>query len=129
MDWVDALSLYLDTTVSGLTEGTNLWVGDMQDNSLAGVSLALNEYNGTVYDTMGAVLAVDQPMLQVSARGESYADTKAMIKAVRLLLLAITGQTINGVRFIRIAANGTIHDLNRDAVGRQMFTANFEVWL
>jgi hypothetical protein len=127
MDWVDALVDWLATNGYGVV-GTTSFQGDMAADTDA-VCIALNEYNGTVYDTMGALLAVDQPMLQVAVRAKSFSDAKAAIKAIRLLLLGVTGQTINGVRFIRIAANGTIHNLNRDAAGRQMFVANFEVWL
>lgn len=129
MDWTDALATYIQDNALG-TLGTDLFSGDMQDDNQPGPVTALTEYDGRNSDTMTpAPIAVDIPRLQVAVRAPSMDAAKTQIKAVRNLLLAITGQTIHGVRFIRVGPNGTIHNLNRDGQGRQMFTANFEVYL
>lgn len=127
MDWVDALTTYIADNGLG-TLGVDLFAGDMQDDGLATPVIALNEYNGRNTDTMTAApIAVDVPGLQVAVRAPSADDAKVRIKAIRALLLVVIGQTIHGLRFIAIRPNGTIHDLNRDGEGRQMYTANFEV--
>lgn len=124
--WMEALAAHLVANSLG-TEGVDLFVGMMNDTDQPGPVLGLAMYKGTTRETMGGHL--DVPMLQVAVRAPSYKDAEARIVAARDLLRAITDQTIEGFRFVRVQPDGYVKDIQRDGKGRQMFTADFEVWL
>jgi hypothetical protein len=129
MDWVDTLTQYLADNSLGEV-GVDLFAGDMQDDGQTTVVTCLNEYNGSVRNVLGPNNAqVDVPMLQVGVRHKTASDAKERIKAIRSLLLQVSGVDIGGYHFTQIMPNGTIHDLGRDSDGRKMFSTNLEVFL
>lgn len=127
--WLDSLLAHIATNNLGVP-GETMTIGDMIDGGDA-TTVALAMYSGTTTEVMGdgPGIAADIPSLQVSVRAPSFAAAYARISGIRLLLLSIKNQPVEGTYFKLVAPNGTPHDLGRDANGRQMFTCNFRVWI
>lgn len=124
-DWVEALASHAAVNDLG-TPFVDLFVGMMDDQGQPGAVAAFKEYKGTTRETFTG--SIDIPMLQVAVRAKSYKAAKDRIIAIRDLLKDIKNQSVQGVHFLRVAPDGWIKDIDRDAAGRQMFTADFEVW-
>jgi hypothetical protein len=121
------LANYLDTNVTGLILGTNLFIGRMPDDPNACV--ALYEYGGTAPDqTMGGTLPVLQnPSVQVRVRDTAYSSAETTANLCFVALEGIVNETINTTRYNRVTAIQSPFPLERDPEDRIIFVQNFDV--
>jgi hypothetical protein len=127
MSWVEALAGHLATNGRG-TSGTDLFVSMMPDKPDVCRALIEGEGTGPV-EVMSPGIAVETPTLQVLVRAgrDDYPAARDEALAIRAVLLAITDQTIAGVRFLRVRPSGYINPLGKDDDDRPIVSANFTV--
>jgi hypothetical protein len=123
---LEAIGDYLQAQGQG-TLGTNLFLGMMPETPDACV--CVYESSGLApMETMGtAAFAVEQPGLQVIARGArgDYPGARDKAVAVRALLAAVIETTISGIHVMRISADGSLLPMGEDQNGRPMVSTNF----
>lgn len=123
--WIESVRDHIVANSLG-TFNTDLFIGGFTGEASPAISLA--EYGGSTTETEGPGVQIEQPMLQIAARGTDYIDTRARVIAVRALLTAILNKTVQGTAFIGITSgNRTIMYLGQDAQGRFLFSANVQV--
>jgi hypothetical protein len=115
--------------VPPLVFGTNLFGGTLP----AGPNFAVAMYEpsgaGPV-EVMGPGLpAEDNPRLQVVVRSEpnNYVQARSVAWSIWRILAGVVDETINGTRYLRIAAVHSPSFLTRDDNERVLFVCNFEV--
>lgn len=129
MAWIESVKDGIVANNLGVF-GTNLFIGGMDDgDGVPEPTIGLAEYTGQVMETGAPGVAVEMPQLQVAVRAQSYVTARDRINAIRDLLVLVENQNFHGTQFLRIAPQNTINYLQRDRVGRHMFSANFSVWL
>ena len=125
---LEALADYVDSSTS-LTLGVDLFLGLMPASPDACV--AMFEYSGSApLESFGSnALAVDRPRIQVLTRGarNDYPGARTQAETLRLLLAAVTDQTLSGVRVLRVSAVGSVNPLGPDGSDRPLLTVNLEV--
>lgn len=76
--------------------------------------------------TVGSVMA-EQPRIQVLSRSTSYQTARNNIHTAWKLLENVANKSINGVRYLRIAAVQSPFMLERDQNDRPVLACNFEI--
>lgn len=116
-------------SASVATLATNLFLGHMPEEP--DTCLALFQYSGsTPRETLNTMsTTVEVPGLQVMARAAAYPSAYTLILQARDTLTNITNETIDGVRFLRVSANGAPDALGRDATERSMFSLALTVFM
>ena len=109
------------------TLGTNLFLSLMPDTPDACVSVYEDEGGEPMVSLGGSGLQLDQPNIQVIVRGarDDYPGTRDKANAIRLLLGALTDQTISGVRILSMTPLGSVLPMGVDDKHRPMVSANF----
>lgn len=110
-----------------LTLGTNLFLSTMPESPDSCVSIY--EFEGIPpIDTMGAGgFRIDTPNLQVLCRAtrEDYPTARNRAQDIRILLSAITEQSISGIHIMRVQSNGSVNPLGLDSNERPLVSVNF----
>lgn len=124
---LEAVGDYLQAQGQG-TLGTSLFLAVMPESPDALV--AVYENSGlSPMETMGsAAWAVDQPELQVIARGArgDYPGARNRANTIRGILAAVTETSISGIHIMRIRAEGSVLPMGEDENGRPMVSVNFQ---
>lgn len=127
---LEAVGTYLAANGCG-TLGETIWLGNLMETPDA--CLAVLEYEGEtpVMTMSGPAVQLERPRLQVVARGprEDYEAARTAVLAARVLLAAVTDQTIGGLHVLRIEPVGRISPLGHDSGDRPRLAANFRVLL
>ena len=128
MALLEDLGGYLDTQLSSVTLGTNLFYSLLPETGANCVTLYENAGAPPVF-TQGSVglPALERPQLQFLLRNTSYSAGRALAEDIYRTLTAITNQTINSHRYLRVEALQVPSVLNRDSNNRVIFTCNFDV--
>jgi len=128
MSILEDLGGYLDTQLSTVTLGTNLFYSLIPET--VSNCIALFENSGTAPTfTMGTngLPQLERPQLQFLVRDASYSTGRDLSDSIYRVLTAITNQTINSHVYLRVEAVATPALLERDANRRSVFTCNFDV--
>lgn len=112
------------------TAGTDLFIGrGLPDTPDACV--AVECYGGEQpIDTFGQAVgtaAIQRPRIQVAARAKTFTAAETKAKAAYAALHNFNG-TLNGTRYLRIAALQDVFKMRVDKNNRIVCGANFEVW-
>lgn len=73
-------------------------------------------------------VAIEHPRIQVVCRSTSSTAARADMDKAWVILNGVTNQTLSGTTYLRISAAQSPFLLERDAKGRPVFAANFDVW-
>jgi hypothetical protein len=132
MTILESIGDYLQTngvaaTGSALTLGTNLFLGIMPETPDACTSVY--EFEGIPpMDTMGeGGFRIDTPNIQVLCRAvrDDYPTARDRAQNIRILLSAITEQTISGIHIMRVQSNGSVNPIGTDSNERPLVSVNF----
>jgi hypothetical protein len=123
---IEAVGTYLQTSGQG-TLGTNIFLGVMP--TTPDLCVAVYESASTPpVETMGATgIAVDVVQMQIIVRAakDDYVVGRDKAKDIRTLLAAITGQTLSGVRVLRISPESWIMPMGSDNLDRPKFSVRY----
>lgn len=124
---LEAVGDYLDTQTS-LVLGTNLFLGLLPDQP--DVCVAVMEDSGSAPQfSMGpGGIQVDKPQIMIYSRAsrDDYPTARDRAEEIRQLLAALTDQTINGLRILRISPSGSVSPMGADQEHRVLVSARFE---
>ena len=108
--------------------GTNLFIGILPESP--DLCVALYEYAGSppLEVMRNNAETLERPSIQVIVRASrnDYPAARTLIKNVRDTLTAITDETINGVRFLRVNQNSAINAVGSDENDRPEFTLSLQ---
>ena len=125
---LESIGSYLATQSQG-TLGTNMFYGRMPD--APDVCIALYEYEGQPpMENFGAsAFSIDMPRIQIVCRAsrEDYPTARDKAVTIRALLAALTEQTIETKRILRVQSLGSVVPLGYDKNDRPKFAINFQV--
>ena len=107
------------------TEGEDLFKSDLPESPDSAV--AIFEYRGQAPIRTSGGIAAEQPRFQVEVRDSDYQAGRLKIEGIEQLLDGLANQTLNGTRYVWIAALDEPFLLRRDEQGRTVFACNFEV--
>jgi len=128
---LEAVGTYIDTNSATLTIGTNLFLAKMPDTP--DLCVAVYEYQGFApMATFGAAaFEVDKPSIQVVVRAtrDDYPTARNLAQDLRILLAALTDTTINGLRVVRLASNGSVLSLGTDDLDRPRIAFNLDCFV
>jgi len=124
------LAGYLNTQLSTLTLGTNLFVA-FEPASPANAVTLYDTGGSPIYQALGGGLFSSRYTIQVRVRNDSYTTGYALAESVRSTLRGVVNTTIGGVRvegvfqFTEIAHLGKV---TTSAGEQHVWTMNFEVF-
>jgi len=128
---LEAVGTYIDSNSATLTIGTNLFLAKMPDTP--DLCVAVYEYQGFApMATFGAAaFEVDKPSIQVVVRAtrDDYPTARNLAQDLRILLAALTDTTINGLRVVRLASNGSVLSLGTDDLDRPRIAFNLDCFV
>jgi hypothetical protein len=126
MSFINALADHIQTNNLG-TKGTSLFIGFLPTS--ATLQTVLTEYTGGTVETLRTGIPLRKSNMQVLTHGTTadYVTPRTRIEAIQNLLVAISDQTISGVKILRVLPLGTINALGQNDNQEFEFTANFEV--
>lgn len=129
MALLDEVGTYLDTNVSALTLGTNLFLGLMPDTPAICASIyeltSMSPYFTMNGSTSEPVL--ENPRVMLYVRHSVYSTGRALIETVWKQLNEVSDDTLSSVGYLRIAGLGSPEFLERDENFNVMFSCNFQV--
>jgi hypothetical protein len=117
------------------TVGTDVFYGVLPDTVATGVavvetggSFSLHTMGPGPATTFGAgVATVERPRVQVFSRSPTYTTARAKAQDAFNLLDGLRDRTVNGRRYLWIAAVQSPFDLGRDGNDRQQFAFNLDI--
>lgn len=118
--------LVLSSSVTGLTEGTDLFIS--REPSKPDVVVSIFDTGGG--EPQSTAERYEFPTVQVRSRGTAitgYADAYAKLELIKLALHKFANQTIGGTKYIGIWASSDIIPLGYDDNNRPMFSLNFRI--
>lgn len=128
---LEAVGTYIDSNDATLTVGTNIHYGYMPESP--DLCVAIYEYQGQApMATFGAsAFEVDRPSVQVVVRApkDDYPAARNLAQDLRILLAAVTDTTINGLRVVRLASNGSLIPLGSDGLDRPRLAFNLDCFV
>ncbi len=128
---LEAVGTYIDSNNATLTIGTNLFLAKMPDTP--DLCVAVYEYQGFApMATFGSsAFEVDKPSIQVVVRAtrDDYPTARNLAQDLRILLAALTDTTINGLRVVRLASNGSVLSLGTDDLDRPRIAFNLDCFV
>lgn len=125
---LEAIGDYLASNGHG-TLGTDLFLAVMPEAPDTMVTVYENSGNSPT-ETFGAsAWAYEHPAIQVICRASrgDYPTARDKAVAIRLLLAAVSNQTISGIHIMKISASGGILPMGEDSNLRPMVSINFDV--
>ena len=128
---LEAVGSYIDSNSATLTIGTNLFLAKMPDTP--DLCVAVYEYQGFApMETFGSQgFEVDRPSIQVVVRAtrDDYPTARNLAQDLRILLAALTDTTVNGLRVVRLASNGSVLSLGVDDLDRPRIAFNLDCFV
>jgi len=128
---LEAVGSHIDANSATLTIATNLFLGRMPETP--DLCVAVYEYQGFApLSTFGSTgFEVDKPSIQVVVRAsrDDYPTARNLAQDLRILLAGVTDTTINGLRVIRLASNGSILPLGTDDLDRPRIAFNLDCFV
>jgi hypothetical protein len=82
--------------------------------------------------TFGATaFEIDKPSIQVVVRAsrDDYPTARNLAQDLRILLAALTDTTINGLRVVNLASNGSVLSLGTDDLDRPRIAFNLDCFV
>jgi hypothetical protein len=129
MATLDEIATYIGTNVSGLTLGTNLFIGMMPDSPA--ICAAVYETSTMTPDfTMNSgdnEPVLENPRVMLYLRHTSYSTGKDLINTAWKQAQNVCNQTLSSVNYLRIQGLGSPEFLERDTNFNVIFSANFQV--
>jgi hypothetical protein len=126
MTILEAVGDYLVTNGQG-TLGTNLFLGVLPESPDECVAVIESEGASPEY-TMGVGgIVIDSPNIQILVRAgrDDYPTARDKANTIRLLLAAVTNQTISTINVMRIESIGSVGLVGLDEKSRPLISANF----
>jgi hypothetical protein len=128
---LEAVGSHIDANSATLTIGTNLFLGRMPETP--DLCVAVYEYQGLApMETFGAAgFVIDKPSIQVMVRAtrDDYPTARNLAQDLRILLAAVSDTTINGLRVVRLASNGSVIPLGTDDLDRPRLVFNLDCFV
>jgi hypothetical protein len=131
MSTVYEVGTYLGTNVSGLTLGTNLFLGDMPEDPDICATVYESTSAGPIMTGGGTgVPQMEQPNVMLHVRHTSYATGRSLMETCWQTLSKIenenlTNESAANVLYLRVQPLGSPVLLARDEQRRTLFTVNF----
>lgn len=128
---LEAVGSHIDSNNATLTIGTNLFLGKMPDTP--DLCVTVYEYQGLApMATFGSTgFEIDKPSIQVSVRAgrDDYPAARNLAQDLRILLASVTDTSINGLRVVRLASNGSVISLGVDDLDRPRIAFNLDCFV
>lgn len=124
VDWLEAY----DTGALGLTEGTNIFKGVLNNTSVNAGSLV--EYDGlglVESQTSEGDDLTEMPRVQVMWRSSDYETGMSKIRTIWKALESITNETIGAGLYQRVHSDNSPFQVGKDENDRWLFACNFTV--
>jgi hypothetical protein len=128
MALLDEVGTYIGTSVSGLTLGTNLFLGMMPDTPTICAAI-YNTTSDAPYFTMNGANSqpsLENPRVMLYLRHTSYSTGEALIYTAWKEMTEVSDDTLSSVNYLRLQALGSPEFLERDENLNVMFSANFQ---
>ena len=92
---------YLDTQITGLTSGTNLFIGS-EPTTPSDVVTVYDSGGYAPDQTLDGSYFINRPTVQVRIRNNSYATGYALAETIRDTLQAVVNQTVGTTRILGV---------------------------
>jgi hypothetical protein len=128
---LEAVGSHIDSNYATLTIGTNLFLAKMPDTP--DFCVAVYEYQGQApMETFGSAgFSIDKPSIQVVVRAtrDDYPTARNLAQDLRILLASVRDTSINGLRVVRLASNGSVLSLGTDDLDRPRIAFNLDCFV
>lgn len=128
---LEAVGSHIDANNATMTLGTNITYGYMPETP--DLCVAVYEYQGQApMETFGsAAFEIDRPSVQVVVRAskDDYPAARNLAQDLRILLAGVSDTTINGLRVVRLASNGSLLPLGSDDLDRPRLAFNLDCFV
>ena len=128
MALLDEVGTYIGTNVSGLTLGTNLFLGMMPDTP-AICEAIYNTTSDAPYFTMNGSTtepSLENPRVMLYLRHSSYSTGEALMYTTWKKMTEVSDDTLSSVNYLMLQALGSPEFLERDENFNVIFSANFQ---
>ena len=128
MALLDEVGTYIGTNVSGLTLGTNLFLGMMPDTPAICAAI-YNTTSDAPYFTMNGSTtepSLENPRVMLYLRHSSYSTGEALMYTTWKKMTEVSDDTLSSVNYLRLQALGSPEFLERDEIFNVIFSANFQ---
>jgi hypothetical protein len=128
MALLDEVGTYIGTNVSGLTLGTNLFLGMMPDTPAICAAI-YNTTSDAPYFTMNGSTtepSLENPRVMLYLRHSSYSTGEALMYTTWKKMTEVSDDTLSSVNYLRLQALGSPEFLERDENFNVIFSANFQ---
>ena len=119
---------YLDTQITGLTSGTNLFIGS-EPNAPADVVTVYDSGGFAPDQTMDGSYFVNRPTVQVRVRNTSYTTGRAEAETIRDTLREVVRQTLGSDYYGIFLSSDIVHlgKITTNAGLAHVWTLNFQL--
>ena len=128
MALLDEVGTYIGTNVSGLTLGTNLFLGMMPDTPAICAAI-YNTNSDAPYFTMNVSTtepSLENPRVMLYLRHSSYSTGEALMYTTWKKMTEVSDDTLSSVNYLRLQALGSPEFIERDENFNVIFSANFQ---
>lgn len=125
---LESIGDYVDAQTT-LTIGTNLFLGILPDKPDVCVAIMEDAGNRPQFSMGPGGIQVDKPSLNLYARAsrDDYPTARDRADEIRLLLAAVTDQTLSSIRVLRVEPTGSVSPLGVDEEHRPIVQVRFDV--
>jgi hypothetical protein len=125
---LESLGDYVDAQTSW-TLGVDLFLGILPDKPDVCVTIMEDSGLAPRFGMGAGGIQIDQPSIMIIARAsrDDYPTARDAVNNIRLLLAAVTDQTLSGVRVLRVEPNGSVSPMGADVEHRPLVSTNFNV--
>jgi hypothetical protein len=110
------------------TVGTDLFLGRLPDSPDDCLAVIITPGLAGVDTFTGDGILVEQPGLQILARGANYSTAETLARSAFDSLVAITNEAVDGTQWLRCApVQSEPFSIGRDDRDRAILSCNFEV--
>lgn len=129
MTVLDEVGTYISTNVTGVTLGTNLFIGLLPDSPGNCVAIFETVTDAPYYVMNGttSIPQLENPRMMLYVRNASYVTGRALIETIWRQLQEVSEDALSSVVYHRIQAFGSPKFLERDSNFNVMFSANFKI--
>ena len=121
---IQDISAYLDSSLSTLTAGSNLFVSFLPTSP--DIAVAIYESSGQDDLALGGPVMYRTADLQVITRGLTYPNTEALALSVHNLLNKLN-ITVNSQKYLSFSPVARPVLIDRDQTDRYVFSGNYEI--
>lgn len=129
MALLDEVGTYIGTNVTGLTLGTNLFLGLLPDTpgDCAAIFETVTDVPMFAMNGANSEPVLENPRMMLYVRNASYSTGRSLIDTVWKQVQNVSNDTLSSVNYLRIQALGSPEFLERDENFNTIFSANFQV--